>query len=114
MCRGPPRGNVRHMRECQPCVYILANGRNGTLYTGVTSNLIGRVVQHREEAFSGFTARYGVKLLVWYDMAETMDAAIATEKRIKCWPRAYKRNLIEERNPYWSDLAVGLGLPPLR
>ena len=79
----------------------------------MTSNLIGRLLQHREGAFAGFTRRYAVRLLVWYEVAETMEAAIAAEKRIKRWRRAYKRTLIEERNRHWSDLAVSLGLPPL-
>ena len=101
------------MRDRQPCVYLLASAPNGTLYTGVTSNLIGRVVQHREGTFDGFTKRYGIARLVWFDMAETMDTAILTEKRIKRWPRQFKANLIERDNPHWDDLATGLGLPPL-
>ncbi len=101
------------MRERQPCVYILASERNGTLYIGVTSNLVGRVLKHREGSLGGFTARYDVHRLVWYETADTMDAVIAAEKRIKKWPRRYKLNMIEERNPRWSDLAVTLGLPPL-
>ncbi len=101
------------MRERQPCVYILASRFNGTLYIGVTSNLIGRLMQHRSGAFSGFTKRYGVYILVWFEMADTMEAAIIVEKRMKKWPRGHKRNLIEQANPYWEDLAVGLGLPPL-
>lgn len=101
------------MKDRQPCVYIMASDRNGTLYVGVTSNLIGRVMQHREGTFGGFTSRYGVARLVWYDMADTMEAAIAAEKRIKKWPRQYKLNLIERDNPHWDDLAVGLRLPPL-
>ena len=101
------------MRERQPCVYILASRFNGTLYTGVTSNLIGRVMQHRDGTFGGFTTRYGVYLLVWFDMADTMESAIASEKRIKKWPRQYKINLIQRTNPTWDDLAVGLGLPPI-
>jgi len=100
------------MRERQPCVYILASARNGTLYVGVTSNLIGRLMQHREGTFAGFTARYGVARLVWFEMADTMDAAISAEKRIKKWARAYKLNLIERDNPDWDDLAIALGLPP--
>ncbi len=100
------------MRERQPCVYILASGRNGTLYIGVTSNLIGRIMQHREGRFAGFTKRYGVNL-VWFDMADTMEGAINAEKRFKKWPRSYKLNLIERDNPRWRDLAVDLGLPPL-
>ncbi|MEH3035708.1 MAG: GIY-YIG nuclease family protein [Sphingomonas adhaesiva] len=101
------------MRERQPCVYIMASGRNGTLYVGVTSNLLARVMQHREGSFGGFTARYGVHRLVWYDVADTMESAISAEKRIKKWPRRYKLNVIEQRNSRWRDLAVELGLPPL-
>ena len=92
---------------------MLASRRNGTLYLGVTSNLIGRIMQHRAGTFGGFTRRYGVYMLVWFDMAETMEDAIASEKRMKKWPRQYKLNLIERMNPMWDDLAVGLGLPPL-
>ena len=102
------------MRELLPCVYILASCFNGTLYVGVTSNLIGRIMQHREGRFGGFTKRYGVYRLVWFEVADTMEDAIAAEKRIKKWPRDYKKNLIERTNPTWDDLAVGLGLPPLR
>ncbi|MBN8841367.1 MAG: GIY-YIG nuclease family protein [Sphingomonadales bacterium] len=102
------------MRERQPCVYILANDFYGTLYVGVTSNLIGRIMQHREGTFGGFTTQYEVTRLVWYDVADTMEAAIAHEKRIKRWHRDWKIELIERANPRWDDLAVGLGLPPLR
>jgi putative endonuclease len=101
------------VRDRQPCVYILASDRNGTLYVGVTSNLIGRVMQHRDGTFGGFTARYGVHRLVWYETADTMDAAIAAEKRIKRWPRQWKLNLIERDNPEWNDIAIGLGLEPI-
>jgi putative endonuclease len=101
------------VRDRCPCVYILASDRNGTLYVSVTSNLIGRVMQHGDGTFGGFTARYGVHRLVWYDVADTMDAAIAAEKRIKRWPRQWKLNLIEPDNPEWSDLAVGLGQEPI-
>ncbi|MES2096704.1 MAG: GIY-YIG nuclease family protein [Pseudomonadota bacterium] len=101
------------MREREPCVYILASGFNGTLYIGVTSNLIGRIIRHRAGTFGGFTKRYGVYRLVWFEMAETMESAIAAEKRIKKWPRDFKKNLIERDNPTWDDLAVGLGLDPL-
>ena len=83
------------------------------MYTGVTSNLIGRVIQHREGVFAGFTQRYGVKMLVWFEGADTMEAAIAREKTIKKWPRDWKCNLVERQNPEWNDLAVGLGLEPL-
>jgi len=101
------------MRERLPCVYILASGYNGTLYIGVTSNLIGRVIQHREGTFGGFTRRYGVYRLVWFEVGESMEAAIAREKQLKRWRRDWKRNLIERENPMWNDLAVGLGLEPL-
>ena len=101
------------MRERLPCVYILASGVNGTLYVGVTSNLTGRVIQHREGTFGGFTQRYGVHRLVWFEVAETMEAAIAREKQVKRYRRDWKRNLIERENPMWNDLAVRLGLEPL-
>ncbi len=77
------------MREREPCVYILASGRNGTLYIGVTSNLLQRVWQHREGLVPGFTKKYGVKQLVWYEVHETMDAAIQREKQIKEWQRRW-------------------------
>ena len=93
-----------------PCVYILASSRHGTLYIGVTSNLIGRLIQHREGLIAGFTSRYGVHRLVWYDVADTMEAAIAREKQLKRWNRDWKLRLIEEHNPEWDDLAIGLGL----
>jgi putative endonuclease len=102
------------MWEGNPCVYIMASGFNGTLYTGVTSNLLARVIQHREGMFDGFTKRHNVKRLVWYETTDEMDAAIAAEKRIKKWRREWKMNLIERDNPHWHDLAVALGLEPLR
>ena len=85
-------------------VYMLASKRNGTLYTGVTSELVGRAFQHREGVVAGFTQRYGVKTLVWYEVHEDIRAAIAREKQVKKWPRQWKINLIEEKNPYWEDL----------
>ena len=88
----------------QPCVYLLASGRNGTLYLGVTSNLVRRVWQHRTSAVDGFSARYDVHLLVWFEVHDTMASAIAREKRIKKWRRAWKADLIESANPYWRDL----------
>jgi putative endonuclease len=100
--------------ERTPCVYLLGKAYHSTLYTGVTSNLVGRIIQHREGTFDGFTRRYGIYRLVWYMAGDTMDAVIRREKQIKRWPREYKYNLIEEFNPMWNDLAVGLGLPPLR
>ncbi|MGP7796684.1 GIY-YIG nuclease family protein [Sphingomonas sp. CLY1604] len=98
--------------ERQPCVYILASGRHGTLYVGVTSNLIGRLIQHREGLIPGFTSRYGIHRLVWYDVADTMEAAIRREKQLKKWNRDWKLRLIEDANPGWDDLATGLGLAP--
>jgi putative endonuclease len=82
----------------------MANKRNGTLYTGVTSNLVQRVWQHREGKTEGFTKRYGCKMLVWFEMAGTMDAAITREKQIKAGSRAKKLALIEAVNPEWHDL----------
>ena len=100
-------------RERNPMVYLLASGRNGTLYAGVTSDLAQRVYQHREGAM-GFTARYGVKRLVWFEPHGTMEQAILREKRIKKWNRAWKLALIEAANPHWRDLAEDLGFEPLR
>jgi putative endonuclease len=88
----------------QPAVYLLAKSRIGTLYAGVTSNLIQRVHQHRTHAAAGFTAEYEVTRLVWYELHETMESAIIREKRIKKWHRAWKLRLVEESNPYWYDL----------
>jgi putative endonuclease len=87
-----------------PCVYIMANQRNGTLYTGVTSDLARRVFEHRSELIPGFTTQYGCKLLVWYERYERMDEAIAREKHIKAGSRDKKLSLIEELNPQWRDL----------
>ena len=87
-----------------PAVYILASRRNGTLYVGVTSNLVQRAWQHREGVSPGFTARYGVKHLVYYELHGNMEHAITREKRLKHWNRAWKVRLIEERNPEWRDL----------
>ena len=88
----------------QPAVYLLASGRNGTVYLDVTSNLVQRVWQHRTSAVDGFSARYDVHLLVWFEVHDTMASAIAREKRIKKWRRAWKADLIESANPYWRDL----------
>ena len=88
----------------QPAVYLLASGRNGTVYLGVTSNLVQRVWQHRTSAVDGFSARYDVHLLVWFEVHDTMASAIAREKRIKKWRRAWKADLTESANPYWRDL----------
>ncbi|WP_187294009.1 GIY-YIG nuclease family protein [Sphingomonas sp. MM-1] len=101
------------MIERQPCVYILASSFNGTLYVGVTSDLLRRIARHRDGMFDGFTKRYGVKYLVYWGAFGTMEAAILREKQIKRWRRDWKRNLIERDNPSWHDLAVPLGLEPL-
>lgn len=88
----------------RPAVYILASERNGTLYVGVTSNLLARTWQHREHVSDGFTHRYNITMLVWYELHATMDTAIAREKQIKKWNRAWKLRLIQEVNPRWQDL----------
>jgi len=85
-------------------VYLLANKRNGTLYTGVTSNLVQRVWQHKQNIVKGFTKKYDVKLLVYYEAYDSAEAAITREKRIKKWRRAWKLKLIENKNPLWKDL----------
>ena len=101
------------MRQRHPCVYILASRRHGTLYIGVTADLHARLHQHRTKSVAGFTARYDVGRLVHYEMADTMEAAIAREKQLKAWRRDWKINLIERDNPFREDLAIGLGFPPL-
>lgn len=88
----------------QPAVYILASKRNGTLYTGVTSDLTKRVWQHRNNLAEGFTQKYSVHMLVYYELADEMTAAIAREKQIKGGSRANKLILIESMNPGWRDL----------
>jgi putative endonuclease len=88
----------------QPAVYILANNRNGTLYIGVTSDLIKRVWQHKNNVVKGFTEKYGVHQLVYYELHDTMESAIAREKLLKNWKRAWKLQLIERSNPKWRDL----------
>ncbi|GAA0678228.1 GIY-YIG nuclease family protein [Sphingomonas insulae] len=82
----------------------MANGRNGTIYVGVTSNLTRRAWEHREGSSDGFTKRYGCKLLVWFEAADTMEAAILREKQLKAGSRAKKITLIEAMNPKWHDL----------
>lgn len=90
--------------EKQPAVYILASGYNGTLYIGVTSHLIQRVWQHKQDLVEGFTKKYGVHFLVYYEMHEEMQVAIQREKQLKKWNRQWKINLIEKMNPAWKDL----------
>jgi putative endonuclease len=87
-----------------PCVYILASKRKGTLYLGVTSNLVQRIWQHKNDYVEGFTKRYGVHTLVWFEGHESMESAIAREKAIKEWKRVWKVELIEKGNPPWRDL----------
>jgi putative endonuclease len=91
-----------------PCVYIVANKRHGTLYTGVTANLPRRAFEHREGLLKGFSAKYGCKTLVWYELHETMIEAIGREKQIKAGSRANKLALIETLNPEWNDLYESL------
>ena len=88
----------------QPCVHIIASKRHGTLYTGVTSNLPKRAFEHREGLVKGFSKKYGCKVLVWYELHETMIEAIAREKQIKAGSRSKKLALIEALNPEWNDL----------
>jgi putative endonuclease len=83
---------------------MLTSKQNGTLYVGVTSNLIKRVFEHRSEAVAGFTSNYHVHDLVWYELHETMESAILREKQVKQWKRAWKLRLIEGENPEWRDL----------
>ncbi len=87
-------------------VYILASKRNGTLYVGVTNDLIRRAAEHKSKAVPGFTKQYGVDILVWYEAHGSIDDAIAREKQIKGWNRAWKIRLIEKDNSGWNDLAT--------
>lgn len=91
-------------RERNPCIYILASQRNGTLYVGVTSDLAQRVSLHKQDLIEGFTKKYRVHLLVYYETHPTMEAAIRREKQIKEWRRLWKIRLIESMNPEWIDL----------
>jgi putative endonuclease len=88
----------------EPCVYILASKRNGTLYVGVTSDLVKRVGEHRDDVHEGFTKKYSVHQLVFYELFGDMPSAIAREKAIKKWRRSWKLQLIEKDNPTWDDL----------
>ncbi|WP_234041550.1 GIY-YIG nuclease family protein [Erythrobacter aureus] len=99
--------------EHQPCVYILASQPRGTIYVGVTSDLMQRLYQHREGLTGGFTARYKVHRLVRFEMFGDMEDAILREKQLKRWHRQWKINLIEGDNPHWIDLAIELGFEPL-
>lgn len=89
-------------------VYMMASGQHGTIYIGVTSDLIRRVYEHREGVLPGFTRKHGCERLVWYETRESMTGAIQREKSLKRWPRAWKCNLIERENQYWEDLYPAL------
>ena len=88
----------------QPAVYILSNKRNGTLYVGVTSNLVQRIWQHKNNLVPGFTQKYSIDKLVYFEMHSSMENAILYEKQIKKWNRKWKLELIEKNNPEWNDL----------
>jgi putative endonuclease len=90
-------------------VYLLASRRNGTLYVGITGDLKRRVWEHRQDLVEGFTKKYGVKLLVWYEHTESIESAIVREKQIKKWNRDWKIQLIESANPDWRDIYDELG-----
>ena len=92
------------MREKEPCVYILASRKRGTLYVGVTSNLVKRVWEHKSHAIAGFTLDYGVTRLVWFERHDAIGTAILREKQIKDWHRSWKLELVEKSNPGWRDL----------
>jgi putative endonuclease len=100
-------------QEKQPCVYILASKLYGSLYIGVTSDLLKRISQHRGGLTPGHTSKYSIYRLVHFELFTTMEAAIAREKQLKNWHRQWKINLINAENPHWTDLAVRLGLPPI-
>jgi putative endonuclease len=89
-------------------VYLLASKKHGTLYLGVTNDLVRRVYEHRTKAVRGFTRRYGVNKLVWFEIHDTAEAAITREKELKKWRRDWKVRLIEESNPAWDDLYPGI------
>jgi putative endonuclease len=99
--------------EQAPCVYILASKRHGRLYIGVTSDLLARLYLHRNGLVEGHTKNYEIKRLVWYEPGSCMDGATLREKQLKKWNRDWRVRLIEERNPEWVDLAIGLGFPPV-
>ncbi len=100
-------------QDKQPCVYILASRHYGTLYIGLTSDLLGRMWRHRNNAIPGFSSRYTTYRLIHYELFDDMERAIMREKQLKNWHRPWKINLINEAHPEWRVMAVGLGLPPL-
>ena len=91
-----------------PYVYMLASERNGTLYTGVTKDLIRRIYEHKNDAVHGFTSRHQMHNLVWYEQTDSIFLAIQREKQLKNWQRSWKIKLIEQTNPYWNDLYPAL------
>ena len=99
--------------ERAPCVYLRGSASHGTFYIGVTSDLVARIWQHRTGATKGFTARYAIKRLVWFEMHATMEAAIKREKQIKRWQRTFKYDLVNSINPCWRDLAEDFGFDAL-
>ena len=99
--------------ERDPAVYIMASGFHGTIYIGVTSNLLQRIHHHREGTFGGFTAGYDCYRLVWFETGGSMEGAIQREKQLKNWHRDWKIALIEDANPTWRDLAEDFGFPSL-
>ncbi len=88
----------------QPAIYILTSQKNGTLYIGVTGDLVKRIRQHKSDSMDGFTKRYGVRILVYYEIHKTMRSAILREKQLKLWNRSWKLHVIEAGNPSWRDL----------
>ena len=92
-------------------VYILASARNGTLYIGMTNDLVKRISQHRDDLIPGFTQRYGVKTLVWCESHESRESAFMRERQLKKWNRAWKLALIEQKNPSWQDLWTEVAAP---
>ena len=92
----------------QYCIYILANKRNGTLYIGVTSNLVERVYEHKNNMIEGFSKKYNIHKLVYYEITDDIESAIRRERQLKKWNRKWKINLIENSNPEWRDLYFGL------
>ena len=98
----------------QPCIYIMTNRPQGSLYIGVTSDLVKRIHQHRSGEVKGFSKRYNLQRLIYFEQFGTMELAITREKKLKNWHRQWKINLIEEHNPDWHDLAVDIGFEPLR
>jgi putative endonuclease len=108
LAKTPPLANpppIPHLSRHERLRLHLASKRNGTLYTGVTSDLPGRLFEHQNELTKGFTSRYGVKTLVWFEEHDLVTTAITREKTIKKWPRQWKLNLIEAMNPDWEDIA---------